>query len=143
MFARISDFFFEKFIGPFALEVMKSIKDDTAHTAAMLLSGIITRRPHFLVKKDMIKMLIDGFSDTFVSDIWFHSRLGQGSAEGLSDESDTPIQLEVQDQTMVCIDLMAQQVPTKSLINVALAKFHEVCYIFLLSHVFVNALSYF
>lgn len=84
----------------------------------MLLNEIIIKRPYFLVKKNMIKMLVDGFTETFACDVWFHS---------LTEQKEKNMeQVKVLDRTVLCIDCMAQQVPTKSFVKAAMSKFHQV-----------------
>jgi hypothetical protein len=86
----------------------------------VLLNEIIVKRPYFLVKKDMVKMLIDGFTDSFACDVWFHSLP--------SVKENCSSKIEVLDRTIICIDCLAQQVPTKHLISAAMSKFREVCF---------------
>ena len=93
--------------------------------AVHLLRAIIFRRPHFLVKRDMISMLIDGFADVFASEIWIHSPNGGGSAEYTTDEMKSH-SLVLEEEILACLDLMALHVPPKSLLQVVLDKYHEV-----------------
>lgn len=70
----------------------------------------------------MVEMLLDGFTETFASVLWYHSLIEEGVE---IDEADAG-HLDIQERTMVCIDIMAQQVPIRAFIQAAMARFQKV-----------------
>ena len=105
-------------IGPFSLEAIQSTSFGVAFNAVTFLREIIIKRPHFLVKKDMVKMFMDGFTNAFACSIWFHSLPAV--------KESYPEKIQILNECVICIDCMAEQVPTKFLMTAAMSKFNQV-----------------
>jgi len=106
-----------EFVAPLSLQAIKGSSYKNAIDASSLLIEIINNRPYFLVNKGMVKMLVDGLTDSFAGEVWFHSLPAV--------QEDNSKKLNVFDQAVICIDCMGQQVPVKSLMAAVMSKFHE------------------